>query len=205
MKLKVFIKAIWCAAYTITRHYIVPSLSSKYGEYGLHTTVGLPCLINKPSNVFLHKNVSIGPFSVLYAPLKTITIKSNSFSGPRLYIGTGNHLVIPGFFSAQIDMNLKNKLSDGTLDWDVVIEEDVWMGENVSILCKHVGRGAIIAAGAVVTKDVLPYSVVGGVPAKFIKFHYSLEEIIKHEKTLYPQEERIPVSVLEDMFKISAK
>jgi len=58
------------------------------------------------------------------------------------------------------------------------IGNDVWVGYNVTILDGvSIGDGAIIAAGSVVTKDVLPYSIVGGVPAKLIKYRFS-EEII---------------------------
>ena len=52
----------------------------------------------------------------------------------------------------------------------VVIEDDVWIGDKVAILAGvHVGKGAIIAANSVVTKDVPDYCVVGGVPARIIK------------------------------------
>ena len=53
----------------------------------------------------------------------------------------------------------------------LVIEDDVWIGHNVMILpgCKHVGRGAIIGAGAVVTKDVPAYAIVAGNPAVLIR------------------------------------
>jgi acetyltransferase-like isoleucine patch superfamily enzyme len=52
----------------------------------------------------------------------------------------------------------------------VVIEDDVWIGEKVIILKGvHIGRGAVIAAGSVVTKSVAPYTVVGGIPAKQLR------------------------------------
>lgn len=60
----------------------------------------------------------------------------------------------------------------------VVIGNDVWIGANAIILPGvRIGDGAIIAAGAVVTKDVIPYSVVGGVPARFIRYRYEKEII----------------------------
>jgi len=52
----------------------------------------------------------------------------------------------------------------------VVIEDNVWIGSNTTILPGvHIEKGSIIGAGAVVTKDVKKYSIVGGVPAKLIK------------------------------------
>lgn len=57
---------------------------------------------------------------------------------------------------------------------NIIIDDDVWIGYHVTILSGvHIGQGAVIAAGAVVTKDVSPYAVVGGVPAKVIKFRFN--------------------------------
>ena len=162
--------------------------------------VSVPCVITGYENIFMGEMVSIGPGSVLFAPNRTITIKSYSFSGPRLYIGTGNHMLKVGFFTRAIDDNMKRQLGGTDLDWDVLIEEDVWMGENVSILCKKVGRGCVIAAGSVVTKDVPPYAVVGGVPARFLKFHFTIDEIIEHESKLYKAEERLSKEYLIELF-----
>ncbi len=56
----------------------------------------------------------------------------------------------------------------------VIIGHDVWIGHGVTVLPKvKVGDGAILAAGAVVTKDVPPYTIVGGVPAKPIRERFS--------------------------------
>lgn len=57
----------------------------------------------------------------------------------------------------------------------ISIGHDVWIGDGATILsgCRSVGTGAVIAAGAVVTKDVQPFEVVGGVPAKVLKMRFA--------------------------------
>lgn len=68
---------------------------------------------------------------------------------------------------------------EATTNGDIVIEDDVWIGYRATILdgvC--IGQGAVVAAGAVVTKDVEPYSIVGGVPAKFIRRRFN-EDVVR--------------------------
>ena len=54
------------------------------------------------------------------------------------------------------------------------IGNDVWIGHGVTIVssCHNIGNGAVLASGAVVTKDVPPYAIVGGVPAKVLKYRF---------------------------------
>lgn len=79
-----------------------------------------------------------------------------------------------GFIAENIDIEQK---------MPPVIEDDVWIGSNAVILPGvTVGRGAVVGAGSVVTKDVKPYSIVGGVPAKHIKFRF--EENIRESLCL---------------------
>ena len=67
---------------------------------------------------------------------------------------------------------------------NIVIEDDVWIGYGATIMSGvSIGQGAVVAAGAVVTKDVPPYAVVGGVPAKIIKYRFN-EEIIDYMLSL---------------------
>ena len=62
----------------------------------------------------------------------------------------------------------------------VVVGNDVWIGARATIMGGvHIGSGAVVAGGAVVTKDVPPYAIVGGNPAKFIKYRFDAETIKK--------------------------
>ena len=71
----------------------------------------------------------------------------------------------------------------GEFGGPVIIENDVWVGANAVILPNvRIGRGAIIGANAVVNRNVKPYSIVGGVPAKFIKFRFSSKSVLKAKK-----------------------
>jgi len=70
------------------------------------------------------------------------------------------------------------KLSDLPYKGDTVVGSDVWIGTNVTIMPGvHIGDGAIIASNATVTRDVAPYSIVGGNPAKEIKKRFSEAKI----------------------------
>ena len=68
------------------------------------------------------------------------------------------------------------------LDSKVIIEDDVWVGYGAIIMSGvKIGKGSVIAAGSVVTKDVEAYAIVGGNPAKLIKYRFNEDEIKHHE------------------------
>lgn len=153
-----------------------------------------PCQLAGPQNMFFDENVNIGANSVLFAPCNKIHIKKNSFTGPNLFISTGNHFSKVGCYMRFLGDDDK-KESGIVLNHDVIIEEDVWIGANVSVLCERIGRGAICACGAVIKKNVPPYAVIGGVPAKVLKFRFTIDEILEHEKVLYPNKEGYQKSI----------
>ena len=105
------------------------------------------------NNSGLGSNAQIGKYT---------EIGDNVMMGPYVNIITRNHR----FDSIEIPMNQQGYYNHEP----VIIEDDVWIGNNVIILPGvHVGKGSIIGAGAVVTKNVEPYSIIGGVPAKLIR------------------------------------
>lgn len=94
-------------------------------------------------------------------------------------------------FKVKFKLDNKEALSRG----DIKIDDDVWIGQGAIILSGvHAGQGSVIAAGAVVTHDVPPYSIVGGIPAKVIKYRFSdeiISELLKIDFNLIYQEDII--------------
>lgn len=134
------------------------------------------------------ENLSIGDGSLIpkgstfYCTRAELRIGKKVIFGPKPTIITGDHRIdIIGKYI--IDVTDDEKLPDQ--DAPVIIEDDVWTGANVTILKGvTIGRGSVIAAGAVVTKSCEPYSIIGGVPAKLIKMRFTPEQIIEHERLL---------------------
>lgn len=180
--------------YRIFCRYRVNKTIAKLGTFGEKSMLAYPFIIQGVKNIYIGKNCSIRQNSILTAINAKIIIKDWVITATDLIISTGNHCAILGRFVGSITNNEKGEGYDA----DVVINEDVWIASRVTILKGvNVGRGAIIAAGAVVNKDVLPYSVVGGVPAKFIKFKWSLEQVLAHERILYDEKERFSIDELK--------
>lgn len=159
--------------------------------------LGVPVTVNGPKNIYLYEGVSIGSGHISATNAKFI-MKKNSVCSTGLMVRTGNHMQEVGKWFRDIDDAYKLSHSQpGEYDKDVIVEEDVWLGVNVTLLAGvTVGRGSIVAAGAVVTKDVPPYCIVGGVPAKVIKQKWPIDDIVKHEEILYPKEGRLSIEML---------
>ena len=119
---------------------------------GFRSTLGI--------NNWVHGNVMIGKYCQL---------------GANVMINSTNHPI--HYMTTYINYNL----FDGELYRlkeveNIEIGNDVWIGHNVIVLGNvRVGNGAIIAAGSVVTKDVDPFSIVGGVPARLIRMRFAVD------------------------------
>jgi chloramphenicol O-acetyltransferase type B len=90
-----------------------------------------------------------------------------------------------------VPTRLASRIRDNDYDWKglndkVIIEDDVWIGYGSIILSGvKIGQGSIIAAGSLVTKDVEPYSIYGGVPAKKIRNRFDNENDLAEHIRLY--------------------
>ena len=137
-------------------------------------------------NISIGHDVYIGPDARFVATKSRIYIGNKILFGPNVTIIGGDHRIADvGVF--MFDIQEKGPEDD----MDVHIEDDVWIGANVTILKGvTIGRGAVVAAGSLVVKNVEAYSIVGGVPAKLIRFRFSLEDRIRHEEVLYPVNKR---------------
>ena len=168
-----------------------------FGYIADNVTLTPPLIITNPKNVFLYGDNGLTNASI-YTTNAKFVMKPHSGAAEGLRVSTGNHAMILGRFYRSITEAEKPK----GLDKDVVVESDVWIGRNVTLLSGVVvGRGCTVASGAVVAKSTPPYAVIGGVPAKFIKFKWTIDEILEHEAALYPAEERFSREELEKIFE----
>lgn len=149
-------------------------------------------------NIYIGRSVSIGSNVMISALNAKFICAENCAIAEGLTVHTGNHARIVGKFVTDITEDIKPQ----GYDLDVIVQEDVWIGSNVTLLAGTViGRGCTIAAGAVVTKSTPPYSVCGGVPARFLKFYWTIDQIIEHESELYSQESRLSREYLVHLFE----
>ena len=138
-------------------------------------------------NVTIGNDVYIGPLALFLCTESQIFIGNKVLFGPHVTIIGGDHRItdVGRFIYDVLDKHPED-------DQDVHIEDDVWIGTNTTLLKGvTVGRGAVVAAGALVTKDVPPYAIVGGVPAKVLKYRFTPEQIQEHERQLYAEDKRL--------------
>ena len=149
-------------------HSEINCLSQKGIVFGDKVTVGSFAII-RPTNLYggepgvglkMGNNSSIGPYSYIGCS-GYIEVGDNVMISPRVSIYSENH----NFDDIHLPM-----IEQGVTRSFVKIEDDCWIAANSIILAGvTVGKGAVVAAGSVVTKDVPPFSVVAGNPAKVVK------------------------------------
>jgi len=108
-----------------------------------------------------------------------IVIGNDVMFGPNVTILCGNHEI------SEVGVTMSKATMDAKKNSQQVrISDDVWIGANVTLLKGvNVGQGAVIAAGSIVTHDVMDYSIVAGVPAKLLRKRFTDEQLKKHIST----------------------
>ncbi|WKV08007.1 CatB-related O-acetyltransferase [Thermoanaerobacterium sp. CMT5567-10] len=135
--------------------------------------------------MFINKDVCIGDYSYVY---ENTLIESGNIGkfcsiASNVSIGPDNHPInLVSTHPFLYDKKWSRKINIDTINYEYkndsppIIGNDVWIGRNAIILRNvTIGDGAIIGAGAVVTKDVEAFSIVGGVPARHIKYRFPEE------------------------------
>lgn len=154
-------------------------------------------------NSEIHGKVIIGNRSTVFGSIISGDIKigsNTSLWGPNIHVlAHNNKIEIGNFCSIARDVTIQeyfhdyNKLTTYFIErnvfggqvenesiskGDIIIGHDVWIGTGVQIMSGiTIGNGAVIAANSTVTKDIPPYSIAGGVPAKVIKYRFNSDEI----------------------------
>lgn len=137
-------------------------------------------------NCFNRKLISVGKFT--YGGIEILSANNQS----KIQIGNFCSIAADVVFVIGADhplaylstypfkVKILHERAEAISHGDIIIDDDVWIGFRATIISGvHIGQGAVIAAGAVVTKDVPPYAIVGGVPAKVIKYRF--EENIRNK------------------------
>lgn len=119
------------------------------------------------AGINIGKDCLIGEYSIIRGQ-GGVRIGDRVYTSPMTQLIAVNHV---------FDDPLRSFVAQGITAKGIVVEDDVWLGANSVITDGvHVGKGSVVAAGAVVVNDVPPHTVVGGVPARVIR------EISEHEK-----------------------
>ena len=174
--------------------------SKSFGHAESDLILELPAKITKPENLYIGKNVAIRGFFTFISHTGKLIIKDNVDISQKFTVITGNHIVKPPLDKWQVDCN-HSELGD--FEQDTIVDNDVWIGFNVTLMPGvTIGRGSIIGAGAVVTKSIPPYTIAVGNPCRPIRMKFTKEEIIERELILYPKDERMTIEEIDQLFHI---
>ena len=156
--------------------------------FGRNSTFGRGTVFYAPQEMKIGQNVYIGKYCSLEA---NIEIKDDVLIGNNVgLIGKYDHdySCIGKSIKDSPWIGDKNYKFQGK-NLKIVIENDVWIGYGAIIVSGvTIGHGSIVAAGSVVLKNVEPYSIVAGNPARVISKRFTCEEIMQHEKQYYKKE-----------------
>lgn len=148
------------------------------------------------------RNLFLDDYVVLQGHINFISNKGKLFV-KKYSVISAECIIIPGAHKLKVGVPFYYSAQHhiGDCENDIIINEDCWVGAGCILLPGiTIGRGAVIGAGSVVTKDIPPYAVAVGSPARVIASKFTLEEIIVHEKIIYKEAERFSPSELIKLF-----
>ena len=175
---------------------IFPSRSN-LGSAGKNSIIGFPVYITYAKAVHMEENSVIRRgTSILNNTNEHVYIKKYTVVGLNCTIVTNGHVSTVGIPHVLLGPSHINDKSQ-----DIHIDEDVWIGANVTILAgAELARGCIVGACSTITRPVPPYALVVGSPAKIVGVKFTIDQIIEHEKVLYSEKERFTREYLEELF-----
>ena len=187
MSLKEFFKAL--VPSRLVRYNKLKKINKRYNSNGKIQSVEvdeqaqLDCTTEIAREVRIGSHARIGRHTYVQVGTEILSAEIGAFCsiGTSCHIGMYEHPIDNVSTSSRLYLKMLDAKDFYTdIPQPAVIGNDVWIGSNSTILGGvRIGDGAVIGAGAVVTKDVPPYAVVGGVPAKIIKYRFSPEKIEK--------------------------
>ena len=156
--------------------------------------------IQYPASCGNFKNIHLKKDSHLFENFNFVSRTGNFYMGEGSTTGIGLSIITNTHKRVLGHLRVNNHSED--YDQDIIVEEDVLFGAFVTLMdgCR-IGRGATIGAGSVIRNNVPPYSIVVGNPAKVVGFSFTPEQIIEHEKNIYPKEKRLPLELLEKNYE----
>lgn len=163
----------------IKHEIILSDLNSKWKKknHHNHTSIGLQCNLDC-IKVGRETYGTINANSFDHKPSETVGLEIGNYCSIAdnvYFLLAGEHeLGSASTFPFARFMPDKMVLNDSLSKGKIIVEDDVWIGYGATILSGvKIGQGAVVATGAVVTKNVPAYAVVGGVPAKVIRYRFS--------------------------------
>lgn len=151
-----------------------------FKQIGQNVSIPGDLIIDGAQNMTVGSNVHFGVRSLIYCTRAPLTIGHHVVFGPETIIVTGDHRFD---IKGEYIINVTDEMKLPQNDQPVTIEDDCWIGARVVILKGvTIGRGSVIGAGAVVTKNVPPYSVYINPQKIFSRF--TPKEIEEHERIL---------------------